>query len=238
MKKSVRMPRTGVGTIVSINNDWDALLKEEFGKPYYRSLREFLKKEYGEHIVYPAMGDIFNALKYTPYSEVKAVILGQDPYHQPGQAHGLCFSVKRGTMPPPSLVNIFKELHDDCGIDPPDHGELTDWARRGVLLLNSSLTVRRGEPNSHSEAGWGILTDKIIGLLDNKETPVVFILWGAFARRKAALLHNRRHLILTASHPSPLSANKGGFFGCCHFSKANAFLRDNGVGEIDWTVDS
>lgn len=211
-------------------------MKDEWSKPYYRGLRDFLKKEYGEHIVYPEMGDIFNALKYTSFSDVKAVILGQDPYHQPGQAHGLCFSVKRGTMPPPSLVNIFKELKDDCGINPPDHGELTDWAKQGVLLLNTALTVRRGEPNSHRDVGWETLTDKIIELLDNRDVPLVFILWGANARAKKALLHNRGNLVLTSAHPSPLSANNGGFFGCRHFSKTNDFLRGNGLSEIDWTI--
>jgi len=219
-----------------LGNEWDELLKDEWGKPYYRGLREFLKREYGEHIVYPNMADIFNALRYTSYSDVKAVILGQDPYHQPGQAHGLCFSVQRGTMPPPSLVNIFKELKSDCGISPPDHGELTDWAKRGVLLLNTSLTVRRGEPNSHRDVGWEILTDKIIELLDGRAAPLVFILWGANARAKKTLLHNRRNLVLTAAHPSPLSANNGGFFGCAHFSKTNDFLRENGLAEVDWAI--
>jgi uracil-DNA glycosylase len=222
--------------MVNIGNEWDILLKEEWTKPYYLRLREFLKNEYGNFTIYPDKNDIFNALKYASFSDVKAVILGQDPYHEPGQAHGMCFSVKKGVQPPPSLINIFKELYDDCNILPPNHGELTEWAKQGVLLLNTALTVRRGNANSHRNVGWETLTDKIIELLNNSEKPIVFILWGANARAKTSLLHNPKHLVLTAAHPSPLSANRGGFFGCRHFSKTNAFLKENGLQEINWAL--
>jgi len=222
--------------MVKIGNEWDSILAEEWGKPYYRNLREFLKHEYALYDVYPNMHDIFNALKYTSYSDVKAVILGQDPYHQPGQAHGLCFSVKKGVPPPPSLVNIFRELQDDCGIPPPNHGELTDWARNGVLLLNAALTVRRGAANSHQNRGWEVLTDRIIELL-NARSNIVYILWGANARAKMPLLTGSGNLLLTGAHPSPLSANRGGFFGKQYFSRANAFLRERGVNEVNWAID-
>lgn len=212
-------------------------MKDEWEKPYYRRLRDYLKSEYRSHTVYPDMNDIFNALKYTPYSDVKAVILGQDPYHEPGQAHGLCFSVKKGVPPPPSLVNIFTELQNDCGVRPPPHGELTDWAKRGVLLLNTALTVRRGCANSHRGIGWENLTDRVITLLNAREKPLVFILWGANARAKIGLLRAPNHITLTAAHPSPLSANRGGFFGCGHFSKTNAFLREKGQEEINWEIN-
>ena len=218
--------------MVNIGNDWDELLKNEWEKPYYTNLREFLKREYQTYIIYPHMNDIFNALKYTAFSDVKAVILGQDPYHGAGQAHGLCFSVKRGVEIPPSLSNIFKELHDDCGINPPLHGDLTAWAKSGVLLLNTALTVRQNAANSHANIGWEILTDKIITLLNGKS--VVYMLWGANAAKKIPLITNPRSLILRGVHPSPLSANRGGFFGGRYFSKANEFLRENGVGEVDW----
>ena len=188
--------------MVHIGNDWDEVLKGEFDKEYYRTLRRFLISEYRTRTIYPSMYDIFNALKYTPYRDVRAVIIGQDPYHGPGQAHGLCFSVNKGIEVPPSLVNIYKELHDDTGFQIPDHGCLTDWAEHGVLLLNAVLTVRAGAANSHKGLGWEIFTD---------------------------------HLVLTAPHPSPLSAHRG-FFGCRHFSKANDFLRKNGQPEIDWTI--
>jgi uracil-DNA glycosylase len=188
------------------------------------------------------MFDIFNALKYTPYSDVKAVILGQDPYHQPGQAHGLCFSVKRGVPPPPSLLNIFKELQSDLDIQPQVGktgvvcGELTDWAKNGVLLLNTALTVRQNEANSHKGVGWEIFTDKIIELLNQRESPMVFILWGANAQTKRSLLFGTHHLVLTGSHPSPLSANRGGFFGGEYFSKTNSFLQKFGINEINWRI--
>jgi len=182
------------------------------------------------------MHDIFNALKYTTYSGVKAVILGQDPYHQPNQAHGLCFSVKQGIQPPPSLLNIFKELHDDCGVASPVHGELTNWAKNGVLLLNTALTVRHGIANSHRDCGWEIFTDKVIEILNNREKPIVFILWGANAQKKTSLITNPDHLILKGVHPSPLSANRGGFFGGRYFSKTNVFLKKHGINEINWTI--
>lgn len=220
---------------VFLNNSWDALLKDEFEKDYYKNLRKILASEYKTKTVYPDMYDIFNALKYTPYEKVKAVILGQDPYHGPGQAHGLCFSVKKGIAPPPSLQNIFKELKSDIGFEIPPHGELTSWANEGVLLLNTVLTVRAGQPNSHRPLGWEIFTDKIISLLNDAEHPIVFLLWGANAKAKRALLTNTEHAVLTAAHPSPLSAYNG-FFGCKHFSKANDFLIGKGCEPINWQI--
>ncbi len=222
--------------MVNFGNDWDDLLKGEFDKEYYLRLRAFLKKEYTTQTVYPDMYDIFNAMRYTPYSKVKAVILGQDPYHGPGQAHGLCFSVKKGVQPPPSLLNIFKELHDDLGIDIPPHGELTSWAKNGVLLLNTVLTVRAGLANSHRNMGWEIFTDRVIQLLNEREEPMVFLLWGTPAKQKAKLITNPKHLILQTVHPSPLSAY-GGFFGCRHFSKCNEFLEANGETPINWAIE-
>ena len=220
--------------MVHIGNDWDTLLCEEFEKDYYKSLREFLKNEYFTKTVYPPMNDIFNALKYTSYENTKVVILGQDPYHGPGQAHGLCFSVKTGIKQPPSLQNIFKEIEGELGTPmPADCGELTGWARQGVLLLNTTLTVRAGTPLSHKGKGWEILTDRIISLINEKSAPVVFLLWGGNARAKKALITNKNHLVLETVHPSPLSAY-GGFFGCEHFKKTNEFLRANGITEIDW----
>lgn len=221
--------------MVNLGNEWDTLLKQEFEKEYYVNLRKFLVNEYNNYTVYPPASDLFNALKLTSYSDVKVVILGQDPYHGFGQAHGLCFSVKQGVTPPPSLKNMFKEIKEDLGIEPPDHGELTKWAERGVLLLNTTLTVREAQPNSHKGKGWEILTDKIIELLNWHETPVVFMLWGANARSKKELITNQRHLVLETVHPSPLSAY-GGFFGCKHFSKANEFLTANGLTPIDWDL--
>lgn len=220
--------------MVHIGNDWDGLLKEEFEKEYYKELREFLKSEYFSRRIYPPMNDIFNALKYTSYENTKAVILGQDPYHAYGQAYGLCFSVKRGVPNPPSLQNIFKELKSELGIDAPPTGELTGWARQGVLLLNTTLTVREGSPQSHKGRGWEILTDKIISLINEKDRPVVFLLWGGNARAKKALITNPKHLILEAAHPSPLSAWNG-FFGCNHFKRSNEFLKEVGEREIDWS---
>lgn len=222
--------------MVNIGNDWDEMLKGEFDKEYYQKLRRFLAAEYKTRTIYPDMYDIFNALKYTPYSGVKAVILGQDPYHGEGQAHGLCFSVKRGIEPPPSLKNIFKEIQDDVGIAPPQHGELTKWAKEGVLLLNTVLTVRRGEANSHKGAGWEFFTDRVIELLNEREKPIVFLLWGSNARQKKRLITNPRHYVLETVHPSPLSAYNG-FFGCKHFSKTNSILRELGETEIDWSLD-
>ncbi len=222
--------------MVNIGNEWDKLLAEEFRKDYYLRLREFLKAEYSSRNIFPPMNDIFNALRYTSYSDVKAVILGQDPYHGMGQAHGLCFSVKRGVQPPPSLQNIFKELNADLGIQPPSHGELTAWAKSGVLLLNTALTVREGQANSHRGQGWEILTDRVIELLNERQQPIVFILWGGNARAKAKLITNPAHLVLQCAHPSPLSAYNG-FFGCRHFSKTNEFLKRNGVEPIDWRLE-
>ena len=222
--------------MVNIGNDWDEMLRGEFDKEYYQKLRRFLAAEYKTRTIYPDMYDIFNALKYTPYSGVKAVILGQDPYHGAGQAHGLCFSVKRGIEPPPSLTNIFKEIQDDIGIAPPQHGELTKWAKEGVLLLNTVLTVRRGEANSHKGVGWEIFTDRVIELLNEREKPMVFLLWGSNARQKKRLITNPKHYVLETVHPSPLSAYNG-FFGCKHFSKTNSILRELGETEIDWSLD-
>ena len=222
--------------MVNLGNSWDALLKDEFEKDYYKKLRGALAREYREHTVYPDMYDIFNALRYTPYESVKAVILGQDPYHGPGQAHGLCFSVKRGVPAPPSLQNIFKEIESDLGIAPPSHGELTSWARQGVLLLNTVLTVREGQPQSHRPLGWEIFTDRVIELLNDAPQPIVFLLWGGNAKAKRALLTNPAHLVLTAAHPSPLSAYNG-FFGCRHFSRTNEFLTSHGAEAIDWRIE-
>ena len=221
--------------MVNIGNSWDILLKNEFEKEYYLKLRAFLKTEYATKTIYPNMYDIFNALKYTAYEDVKVVILGQDPYHGPGQAHGLCFSVKKGVEPPPSLKNIFKEIENECGIPAPAHGELTDWAKQGVLLLNTVLTVRAGSPNSHKGMGWEILTDKIISLLNERTEPVVFLLWGANARSKKALITGKQHLVLESVHPSPLSAYHG-FFGCGHFQKCNEFLNEHHIEKIDWSL--
>lgn len=220
--------------MVHIGNDWDELLAGEFDKEYYRKLHGFLAEEYRTRTVYPSMYDIFNALKYTPYHKVRAVILGQDPYHGPGQAHGLCFSVQKGVPTPPSLVNVYQELRDDLGILPPGHGCLVEWAEQGVLLLNTVLTVRAGQPNSHRGMGWEIFTDQVIRLLNGRAEPMVFLLWGANAKSKRQLITNPNHLILTAAHPSPLSAFNG-FFGCRHFSKCNAFLQQHG-GPIDWQI--
>ena len=220
--------------MVHIGNDWDALLDGEFKKDYYLSLREFLKTEYFSRKIYPPMNDIFNALKYTSYEDARVVILGQDPYHGEGQAHGLCFSVKRGVPHPPSLKNIFKELKDSLGIDTPESGELVGWAKQGVLLLNTTLTVREGLPQSHKGRGWEILTDRIIELMNEKERPVVFMLWGGNARAKKALITNKRHLVLECAHPSPLSAYAG-FFGSNHFGKANEYLLSVNEKPIDWS---
>ena len=221
--------------MVKFGNDWDEILADEWKKPYYLELRQFLKKEYGAYRVYPDMNDIFNALKLTSFEDTRVVIIGQDPYHGYGQAHGLCFSVKKGVAPPPSLKNIYKELNSDIGMKIPNHGELTSWAKQGVLMLNNVLTVREGCPNSHKGKGWEIFTDRVISELNRKETPVVFLLWGANAQKKAEIITNPIHKKLISVHPSPLSANRG-FFGCRHFSKTNAILRENGLQEIDWNI--
>ena len=220
--------------MVHIGNDWDALLKEEFEKDYYLSLREFLKVEYFSKKIYPPMNDIFNALRYTSYEDARVVILGQDPYHGEGQAHGLCFSVKEGVPFPPSLKNIFKEIKESLGIDMPRSGELVGWAKQGVLLLNTTLTVREGAPQSHKGRGWEILTDRIIELMNEKERPVVFMLWGGNARAKKSLITNKHHLVLECAHPSPLSAYAG-FFGSNHFAKANEYLESKNERPIDWS---
>ena len=221
--------------MVTIGNSWDDVLAEEFNREYYIKLRDFLKEEYAAHTVYPDMYDIFNALKYTPYDKVKAVIIGQDPYHEPGQAHGLCFSVKKGVKVPPSLVNIFKEMKSDLGVEPPNHGNLTDWAKQGVLLLNAVLTVRAHEANSHKGKGWEIFTDRVIELLNQREEPIVFILWGANAKAKSSLITNPQHLIITGAHPSPLAAHNG-FWGGNYFSKTNEFLISKGIEPINWII--
>ena len=217
--------------MVKFDNDWDEVLKGEFDKPYYKKPHQFLKEEYSSRTIYPDMYDIFNALRYTPYNKVKVLILGQDPYHEPGQAHGLAFSVQKGVKVPPSLVNIYKELHDDIGFKIPSHGYLKEWADQGVLLLNAVLTVRRGQANSHKGKGWEIFTDEVIKKLNEREEPVVFILWGANARSKKKYITNPNHHILESPHPSPLSAYRG-FFGCKFFSKTNSLLKE----PIDWTI--
>ena len=214
--------------MVSIGNTWDDLLKDEFQKEYYKKIHNFLKKEYANYPVYPDMYDIFNALKITDYNAVKAVILGQDPCHEPGQANGLSFSVCDGIDLPPSLRNIFKEYHDDLGYPIPSSGDLTPWAKNGVLLLNSILTVRGGIAASHKDIGWENFTDRVIYLLNEREKPIVFILWGRFARNKKALITNPNHFVIESAHPSPLSAYHG-FFGSRPFSRTNKFLKDDPV---------
>ena len=215
-------------------NGWDALLAPEYDKPYYQALRGYLKGEYlhGGVRVFPPMEDLFAAFRLTDYRDLKAVILGQDPYHEIGQAHGLCFSVRKGQIIPPSLQNIYKELSRDMGFVHPGHGELTEWAQRGVLLLNSVLTVREGQAGSHRGKGWEQFTDRAISLLNEREQPIVFFLWGNYARAKKELITNPNHLVLETVHPSPLSASRG-FIGCGHFSKCNAFL---GERAIDWSI--
>ena len=221
--------------MVNLGKDWDDILADEWQKPYYLELRKFLKQEYSTQTVYPNMEDIFNALKLTSFKDTKVVIIGQDPYHGFGQAHGLCFSVKKGVVPPPSLKNIYKELKSDMGFEIPSHGELTSWAKQGVLLLNNVLTVREGLPNSHKGKGWEIFTDRVIGKLNKKETPVVFLLWGANAQKKAEILTNPKHFKLMTVHPSPLSASRG-FLGCRHFSKTNEILLKNHIDPINWEI--
>ena len=221
--------------MVHIGNSWDEVLKGEFDQEYYLKLRDFLKSEYSTRIIYPDMYDIFNALKFTPYEKVRAVILGQDPYHEPGQAHGLCFSVKKGVQPPPSLMNIYKEMQADLGITPPSHGYLESWARNGVLLLNTVLTVRAHAAHSHKGKGWEIFTNHVIEKLNQRQEPMVFILWGKPAKEKAALITNPRHAVLTGAHPSPLSAHYG-FWGGRYFSRTNEFLTANGQEPIDWRI--
>ena len=223
-------------SMAMIDNDWLPALKPEFQKPYYKDLYEFVKQEYQTKRIFPPADDIFNAFRYTPLRRVKVVILGQDPYHEVGQAHGLCFSVRPGTQIPRSLVNIYKELQDDLGCKIPNNGYLEKWAKQGVLLLNTVLTVQEHMANSHQGKGWENFTDAAIRVLNEQEKPIVFMLWGRPAQAKKALLNNPEHLILEAAHPSPLSASRG-FFGCRHFSKANLFLEENGVAPIDWQIE-
>ena len=221
--------------MVNIGNSWDNVLKEDFESESYQNLRKFLAQEYRTRVIYPDMHDIFNALKYTAYEDVKVVILGQDPYHGEGQAHGMCFSVKPDVPAPPSLVNIFKEIETDIGVKNKSP-YLVPWAKQGVLLLNAVLTVREGQANSHKNKGWEVLTDSIIRKLNDRKEPIVFMLWGGNARSKKSLITAPQHLILECPHPSPLSAYAG-FFGCKHFSKCNAFLAQHGQKPIDWRTD-
>lgn len=218
---------------MTFSNDWDEILKDEWQKPYLQGLFAFLKQDYDEHRVYPPKREVFNALKYTSFEETRVVIIGQDPYHGFGQAHGLCFSVREGVKLPPSLVNIFKELESDVGRRFTQNGDLTYWARQGVLMLNNVLTVREGQPQSHKDMGWEQFTDRIISELDKKQTPVVFLLWGKPAEKKAEIITNPIHKKLITVHPSPLSAYRG-FFGCRHFSKANEILIQSGQQPINW----
>ena len=218
--------------MVKLGNSWDEILKDEFRKDYYLKLREFLKTEYSTQTIYPDMHNIFNALKKASYEDVKVVILGQDPYHEPGQAQGLCFSVPDGFPLPPSLKNIYRELAEDLRVVRRS-GNLEDWAEQGVLLLNAVLTVRRGQAGSHAGKGWEIFTDRVIELLNERSDPVIFLLWGGYARKKKALITNPRHYVLEAAHPSPLSAYNG-WFGCRHFSRTNGILESLGKTPIDW----
>ena len=216
--------------------NWKAFIEEERHTPYFKSLKTHIDQRAAAGLtIYPPQADIFNAFAYTPFSKVSVVILGQDPYHGPGQAHGLCFSVAKGVPLPPSLKNIFKELRNDLQIEPPSHGCLEQWARQGVLLLNTSLTVEAGAPQSHGTIGWEIFTDKVISLLNEKSKGLVFLLWGAHAQKKGKIIDTTRHHVLTSTHPSPLSAHRG-FLGCKHFSKTNELLRAEGRPEIDWQI--
>ena len=221
----------------AIENDWLEPLSGEFKKPYYRELYQKVKQEYETGRVFPEPEDVFNAFQFTPLSKVKVVILGQDPYHNHGQAHGLCFSVKPEVDIPPSLVNIYQELKEDLGCEIPNHGYLKKWSDQGVMLLNTVLTVRAHVANSHQGIGWEQFTDAAIKVLNEQDRPMVFLLWGRPAQSKKAMLHNPKHLILEAPHPSPLSAYRG-FFGCKHFSKANAFLESNGMEPVDWQIEN
>ena len=220
-----------------IGNSWDIILKEEYEKGYFKDLKDFVINEYKNKTVYPKMSEIFNAFTKTTYDNVKVVILGQDPYHGENEAEGLAFSVKVGIAKPPSLINIFSELKNDLGIDPPNHGSLVSWANEGVLLLNSTLTVIKDTPRSHFNHGWEIFTDNVIKIINEKDTPVVFILWGSDARSKKHLITNKKHLIIESAHPSPLSAYRG-FFGSKPFSKTNEFLIKNNIKPINWKIES
>lgn len=218
-----------------IRNDWLSVIGQEFKEEYYLNLRRFLMQEYRNEVVYPQADDIFNAYHYTPYAKLKVLILGQDPYHGENQAHGLCFSVKKGIEIPPSLLNIYKELQEDTGFVPPKHGYLKQWAAEGVFLLNTVLTVRKGKPQSHANRGWEQFTNATIRAVNRIDRPVVIMLWGRPAQMKSSLLSNPKHLVLKAPHPSPLSAYRG-FFGCKHFSKCNQFLLEHGVEPVDWQI--
>ena len=220
-----------------ISNSWLPYLKEEFSKPYYRALYEFIKNEYSTKVIYPPSDEIFSALEHTPIDKVKVVILGQDPYHEPGQAHGMSFSVKPGVKTPPSLQNMYKELKDELGLYIPNNGYLVKWADQGVLLLNTVLTVRKGEANSHKGKGWEQFTDAVISALNGEDRPIVYLLWGSNARSKKNLITNPKHMVLETVHPRPLSAYNG-FFGCGHFKKANQFLEANGSTPIDWQIEN
>jgi uracil-DNA glycosylase len=221
----------------TVASDWLPYFQEEAGKEYYKELTAKVKSEYAKYRVFPPKDQVFSAFSLTSYADVKVVIIGQDPYHNVGQAHGLCFSVQKGIDVPPSLQNIYQELHDDLGCYIPNNGMLTKWAEQGVLLLNTVLTVRAHEANSHRGFGWERFTDRVIELVDAKEEPVVFLLWGSPAQKKEAMLHNPNHLVLKAPHPSPLSAYRG-FFGCRHFSKTNEFLVSHGQPPIDWQIEN
>ncbi len=223
--------------MAAINNDWVEYLDKEFQAPYYKELYQFVKSEYNQHKIYPNSEDIFNAFHWTPLNKVKVVILGQDPYHNEGQAHGLCFSVKPQVDIPPSLVNIYQELREDLGCYIPNNGYLEKWAKQGVLLLNTVLTVRAHQANSHQGKGWERFTDSVIQAVNAQDRPVVFLLWGRPAQAKKTMLNNPKHLILQAPHPSPLSAYRG-FFGCKHFSKTNEFLKQNHLDPIDWQIEN
>ncbi|MBE6510898.1 MAG: uracil-DNA glycosylase [Methanobrevibacter millerae] len=220
-----------------IGNDWDSILNEEFEKEYFKEIMEFIEEEYSSKTVYPPKEEIFNAFKFTPASKVKVVILGQDPYHEEGQAHGLAFSTPEGRPIPRSLKNIFKEIEDEYNYPIPDSGCLEKWAKQGVFLLNTVLTVREGEANSHSDCGWQTFTDNVIKALNEQPQPIVFLLWGKQAEKKMELLENPNHLVLVTSHPSPFSARRG-FFGCNHFRLANEYLRKNDIEEIDWKLST
>lgn len=219
-----------------IGNKWDEILRQEFKKEYFENLMNFVKDEYKNKVIYPKQNEVFNAFRYTDFDDVKVVIIGQDPYHGPDQAEGLCFSVSNKVLKPPSLRNIFKELESDLGIPFPEHNSLVPWAKQGVLLLNAVLTVQEHHPTSHKDKGWEVFTDDVIKLINKKETPVVFILWGSYARSKRILINNPKHMVIESAHPSPLSA-RNGFFGSKPFSKTNAFLKQNGIKEIDWRVE-
>jgi uracil-DNA glycosylase len=221
---------------VNMEESWKKVLASEFEKPYFTQLVQFLRQEkQAGKVIYPPGPDIFSAFSHTPFSKVKVLLLGQDPYHGAGQAHGLCFSVRKGIKPPPSLQNIYKELQQDVGFNPPTHGELTKWAEQGVFMLNASLTVEEGKPMSHSQIGWALFTDHIIELLSREKKGLVFLLWGRFAQEKAKLINEQQHCILKAAHPSPFSAYNG-FFGCKHFSQTNDYLISHGHPPIDWQI--